>query len=477
MDLTIEVCNKRMGMCVMDQAAPPLNCADLCGAGSTCRPPLFPGMPVTCAGSTQCVDNAACGVGNYCVQGYCSPCGALCSAVSDSLFAELFNSGFNASSFSVRSTSDVASTIANGVLSIVVNVLMQLDGAMGGAGLSRLDFNAPGGAAAQIQNGQQVRLENVNAAAADGRLLIGAGAQLRSNLTVSSAAGFTLSMVGTAADRALSQFNRLDLSGPLNVAGDANSEFAFPSMAGASTSQGSGIVQVTGGLRLRGNAGSIPLSLGAGDSSAVVETQLESAGSVLGNKATLVVRGQVAFSGALVEPLVRLHQGATASFRPAAAGTLRAGNFSFAANAQGSFAETRLLINATGASGQGVVFQHIGNCPAGVSIVYNVAGSADAKVKAGLTLFKYAVSTYANVDSFRCGIQVCGDDGNGCVNVANPNVAVSSGRRLLGLSAEASFEPNQLTVSGKDTGAAASVQVGVATIAALVAAVMALIRM
>lgn len=113
-----------------------------------------------------------------------------------------------------------------------------------------------------------------------------------------------------------------------------------------------------------------------------------------------------------------------------------------------------LLVNGTITGGANVFLGEIHNCPSTATLQYNLDSSAALAVQNGFILFKYNGLTYNNVRSFTCQVRVCGTDG--CVSVVNPNVAanVATRRLLAAQTGSASFEPNQMSVSGGDGSAA-----------------------
>jgi hypothetical protein len=405
--------------------------------------------------------------------------------------------GFNASNFAVRLPVDVTSSIVGGVLNAPPGTLLQLDATV--TGLTILAFPADRtSTAAQVGAGATMNVPtitaNASAAQGGGRMIVGAGAQFTGqSVQVLPAASLTWTLTAPAdgssassvTTASIGSFNLGD-GASINVVGTPRTVFSFPPTAASAQGGQGATVQVSGGVRLQGFSGALPINV-AGDSASDDQSVQVASGSswtaggpILGASAEVQVRGDAHFTGHVIEPLLSLYEGARAFVAADGATPIRCGNLSFVAAASAGAEGGRLVVNGSASTaGSQIYFARLQSCPAGAQVQFNVAvgQTPAAAIDAGFTLFNYGVDG-ASPSSFRCGISVCDAAGGNCLAVSNPNADDASARRLLAAAAGvATFGSTSLTVAATDDGTdgAASVSAAVSTVAFAAAALAALV--
>jgi hypothetical protein len=420
----------------------------------------------------------------------------LCDVIPPGALSSLFASGgFNASGFIVRPPGQVAGDIIDGVLNAPPGVLLQLDTTV--TGLSTLAFPADRrNIAAQVGAGATMSVPTITANASatqgGGRMIVGAGAQFTGqSVHVLAAAALTWTLAepttgppSSVTTASIEAFNLGD-GASINVVGTPRTVFSFPPTAASAQGGQGASVQVSGGVRVQGFSGALPINV-AGDSASDDQSVQVASGSswtaggpILGSSAQVQVRGDAHFTGHVIEPRLSVNEGARAFIAADGSTPIRCGNLSLVAAASARAEGGRLVVNGSASSaGSQIYFARLQSCPSGAQVQFNVAvgQTPAAAIDAGFTLFNYGVDG-ASPSTFRCGISVCDAAGGNCLAVSNPNAAAASGRRLLAAAAGvATFGSTSLTVASSDgTDGAASVSAAVSVVALAAAAFAALV--
>jgi len=191
---------------------------------------------------------------------------------------------------------------------------------------------------------------------------------------------------------------------------------------------------------------------------------------VLGATSEVQVKGDVHFTGHVIEPQITLYAGAGAFVAADGSQPIRLGEVDFNSGGSGS----ALTINGSASSsGSQVYLTKLNSCPEGAVIQLNVAAGApeDSVTDAGITVFNYGVDS--DKGSFTCDVRICDAAGANCVDVPNANNAASGRRRRLlasGADVVATFSDTKLVISAvhpedETTGAATHQAVGSAMLA------------
>ena len=427
------------GVCHVDGMPTCRNCE---GANKVCLSARFAGhgsRPRCISRGSACLTSATCGNGKICSQGFCTPCGALCSLPRNQFETLVKNNEAAIESFVAG-----LSTVVNGALSASAGKFIDLD-PFEITKVRSIGFTGSSAAAVRIPTAFAVEAA-IEATSAAAQLILGASATVTGVVNVADASSLTVTL-GASTGRTTLQLTGVNLAGSLNIVGGDSTSVQFPASADLSSSTSSaGVVRVSGSPNLGGHAGNLKLSVERG-SSLVVDSAATfvSGGSILGSAAKIAVKGELQLTaGAIVEPLLELHTDAVV--RVATAGSL--GDLSFAGDA------TLELTGPAAANTESpLVFTTLRNCPAGSTIRYRVAegSSVGSALASGFSLLAYGVDSFINADQFKCSIEVCLADGTGCVSIRNNNVVrARAGRRLLqtgsGLESTVSFEPTGITV-------------------------------
>lgn len=474
-----------VSMCVRSSFNDGMTCGLDCNYPDECQAaPVFMNAPPKCmrksAGTGRCDKDHPCGSAYFCDPSFeqCVECDDTCqalriaisggnnSAVVDSdLFSNLYKLGLGSSpEFRVMDPAATAAAISNGVLNLPPNAMLDIDSSVTGINSLRMAAESADSAAriSSILRVNELQVSTgINRIQLDGQL-----AADRLNVAEGS------SLAVNVGDNARLDMSALSLSGPLNLLGSSTDVLLrFPASASSVSVGPSGSISINNAVGVSGAAGSVPLRLVSYTTR--METQaggsFSHSGPIHGHadaKITVRENSTMTLAGNLVEPDMEVQPGAKLRINTlGGSGPQRFGFIDFTIHERD---RATLELDGSRTSGANLYFKEMRWCPIGLTVRYNIDGSAAAAIKDGLTLFNYGAGTFSNLrvstTLFACTIQVCGSKG-GCVTVKNPyNDEDSSARRRLladsgAADATASFEPTKLTVSGGagDPGAAAAI--------------------